>query len=256
MKYQIKYNPLAFSLTLLSMATCAFAATPPAKEVPIETFLAPSYGFEEKNDIQAVLYGVLPNSCYSLSEYRVETNLEKNEITIYQYANKVENGICANEATLPPHMSMAIPFTKEVSFGRLAKGDYTFLYRKAAGDFGSRIISVASNVTPSPDTLPYAAVLNTMVSSVQTASADVEATITGVLNSSCTELDDEVQILKEGDVFVLLPTVKLKPNVICSQVLTPFEKKVNLGKVKAGRYLLHTRSMNGQAVNRIFEINS
>jgi len=67
-------------------------------------------------------------------------------------------------------------------------------------------------------------------------------------------LNEDIQTTKVGDVFVVLPGVKVAQNVMCLFVLTPFERKVSIGPVSAGRYLLHVRSLNGNAVNRMFSV--
>jgi len=223
-------------------------------EIPVETLLAPSHGFEEKNNIQVVLYGVLPNACYTLGGNKTDMDLVKKTVLVHQYATRDRSGICAEDSSLPLHMSMVIPFTAEVSVGHLGVGDFSFQFEKPRGEKGIRALNVAPNVTLTVDSLPYAVVSGMSVPDIVNGIDEVRVNVEGVLTSTCTDLDDEVKVLKESDVFVLLPTVRVKHNVLCTQALVPFRKEVNLGRAMPGRYLIHTRSMNGKSVNRLVEV--
>jgi hypothetical protein len=97
-------------------------------------------------------------------------------------------------------------------------------------------------------------VTNTTLADVFGGREDVIFDLTGTLNSTCTELDDQVEVVRQDDVYVVLPVMKVKPDVVCAQVLVPFSKKVDLGRLAPGEYLLHVRSMNGSSVNRVFTV--
>ena len=223
-------------------------------EIPVKALLTPAVGFEEKNNIEIVLYGALPNGCYSLAEYTVEKETS-DTIRIRQYAVHETTGMCAEETTLPIQTQMVIPFVQEISVGRLPVGEYKFLFTQLNTGEQVRTMSVAKNVTPTVDSLPYAAVSNVQSPDVINGLDHVVATVTGVLNSTCSKLNDNVRVLRENDVYVLLPTIRVEKHVLCAQVLIPFEKKVDLGPAKQpGIYLIHTRSMNGKAVNKVINV--
>ena len=84
-------------------------------EIPVEKLLMPAVGFEEKNEIQAVLYGHLPNACYTLGGYSIRKMSDGKTIQVRQYAMKDTTGICAEEALLPDHLRLSVPFTAELS---------------------------------------------------------------------------------------------------------------------------------------------
>ena len=223
-------------------------------KVPVEALLAPSVGYEAKNNIQVVLYGVLPNSCYTLDGTSIERDSAKNSLKVTQYAFRDRKGVCAQDATLPPHMASISPFTNVVNVGRLAVGDFLFTFDVVGGKEAERVINVASDVTPTVDSMPYATISNAAVPDVINGTQNLEVTVQGVLTSTCDDLNEEVKIMKEQDVFVVLPTVKQKLNIFCAQVLIPFEKKINLGKAAPGLYLVHTRSKNGQSLNHVVQV--
>jgi hypothetical protein len=239
-------------LRLISSAQAADPALG-AIEVPVEALLTPSLGFEEKNTIQVVLYGVLPNTCYTLADTTTE-KVADHVIRVRQFALHDTSGVCADESSLPIHMKMIVPFTQEVSVGLLPAGDYRFVYNKR-GDAGSfRAMHVSKNVTPTTDTLPYAAVSEIQARDIVSSRDHLVVTIGGVLNSTCTSLDREIRLLPEDDVMVILPTIKVREGVICTQMLVPFQRRIDLGPLPPGVRLIHVRSMNGKAVNKVVNV--
>lgn len=224
-------------------------------EIPVKALLAPQYGFEQKNNIDVVLYGSLPNGCYTLADTQIEKIGDGHTISVRQFANRDSSGICAlngsGDSGLPEHMRLVVPFTNDISIGQLDVGDYNFLYTLENGAVGTRPLQVAKNITSTPDTLPYAATMAAEAPIVLNVNDDLRVTISGVLNSSCTKLNEDVQVMNENDVFVLLPTVHVETGVMCAQVMIPFQKEVNLGKSQPGYHLVQIRSMNGKAVNKV-----
>jgi hypothetical protein len=222
-------------------------------EIPVKALRTPFSGYEEKNAIQAVLFGVLPNSCYSLGHYQEERNNDNHTIKVRQFAIKQTSGVCADEARLPEYLKMTIPFTKEIQVGKLPSGDYKFVFNLESGRQGTRVMNVSPNKTLKVDSLPYAHVSNISVPDLVDGKDDVQVVISGVLNASCIRLN-HVSVENQEDVSILKPTVSIVPGVVCAQVLIPFERQVNLGKVDPGIHLIHARSMNGVAVNKVVQV--
>jgi hypothetical protein len=223
-------------------------------EIPVKALLSPYTGYEEKNIVEAVLYGTLPSSCYTLGHYQTEQNDSNHTIKVSQFATKQISGVCADEASMPEHLKMLVPFTSEVHVGQLPAGDYKFIFNRIAGKQGIRMMNVAPNQSLTVDTLPYALVSSISAPDVVNGRNDVQVKISGVLNSSCIKLDEKIQVLSQDDVSVILPTVSIKSGVVCAQALIPFEKQVNLGKADLGVHLIQSRSMNGKAVNKVVQI--
>jgi hypothetical protein len=67
-------------------------------------------------------------------------------------------------------------------------------------------------------------------------------------------VDSDVKIMRQDDVLVLLPTISVRSDVVCAQMIVPFEKEVDLGPITPGIRLIHTRSMNGKAVNKVVNV--
>lgn len=226
-------------------------------EVPVEALLAPSEGYDDNDNVQVVLHGLLPNVCYTLGKYEVipaHSGDDGGKMRIKQYAIRNTESICAEGAMLPPHLNMAVPFVTEISLGQLPAGNYHFEYLRADSGTGLRALNISSAPVPTVDSLPYAAVTNLISQDVIGAGEELSVTLTGVLNSTCTELDPEVSYRKLEDVYIILPTIRVKPGVLCAQILIPFEVPLKLGRPEVGHYLVHARSMNGKSVNRVIEV--
>ena len=148
-------------------------------------------------------------------------------------------------------MRMLVPFTSEFSIGHLTAGDYRLSFTSETSGVQTRQLNISKNISPGVDSLPYAAVSSADAHDVFNGRDTIKVRISGVLNSTCTSIDDKVRILDEGDVFVLLPTIKVKHGILCAQMLTPFEKEVDLGRTTPGVHLIHVRSMNGKSVNKV-----
>jgi len=256
MVYLIKTLRIALGLALsfvLFTPNRVFASDA-VVEVQLEMALLPSVGYDDNDNVQIVLHGMIPNACYSLAMTEVEKDESKKTIRIRQFASYSENGICAQQRDLPPHMLMAIPFTNEVSLGQLSSGQYQIEYLKNSNRIGERNLLIAKAPEPTIDNVPYAAVTNASISDVVTEGAPLLVTLSGVLNSTCVELNDNIEVKKEGDVFVVLPVLRVLPVDFCTQQITPFEKVISLGTASKGKYLIHVRSMNGKSVNRVLTV--
>jgi hypothetical protein len=248
---------LALGLISLSPAIADSPGGPDTTrvEVPVLALLTPSYGYEEKNNIEVILWGKLPNQCYTLSQSDVARADGSSTLWLRQYAIHDTSGVCADESTMPDHMKVPVQYTVDVSVGHLAAGTYTFQYADSAAKVQSRTMQVAPNVTPTVDTLPYAAVTAAIAPDVLNGAKHLKVRVTGVLNSTCTKLDPNIKILRENDVFVLMPTISVIPGATCGEIMDPFGQDVDLGTTFPGPHLIHVRSMNGKSVNKVVLIS-
>ncbi|MEO5969084.1 MAG: hypothetical protein ABIQ95_04085 [Bdellovibrionia bacterium] len=223
-------------------------------EVPVKALLAPSVGYEERNNVEVVLYGTLPNTCYTLGRYEVER--ANQTLRVHQFAYRQIGGVCADESKvpLPLHLKMIVPFTNEVFAGSLPAGDYKFTFLEEGGTLGSRDLTVAPNQVPMGDTFPYASLSNAHAPDLVSSNDEIHVVLSGVLNSTCTKLNPDIRVVNDSDVFIVMPTITVRQGVVCTAVLTPFEVTVNLGKTFPGIHLIHARSMNGKAVSRVVQV--
>lgn len=252
----MKSRNLAFTvatIALLSGANPALATSDRMErvEVPVGRVFVPPQGYDDNDNIEIVVDGYLPNNCYRIDKTEIHRTSDRG-FSVQQFAVVNRDGICANADRLPPTFNQIVPFTIEASIGRLRSGNYQVKFSRGAGSAGTRQFRVDRATSANIDSLPYAAVSNAYVGDIVRGDVGVQAVISGVLTSSCMELNEEVVVKQVQDVLIVLPTVKAMPDKLCQFMIRPFERIVNLGAVDEGRYLVHVRSMNGKAVNRAF----
>ncbi len=222
------------------------------EEIALDSLFAPYQGFDDNDQVVVVVHGTLPNACFSLADGNAELQGDGKTIEVHQYAIRRIDGICAEGSDLPPHLQMTVPFTQEIQVGRLSSSNYGIQFLSSeTGKTEIRKLFIDRAAATTIDSMPYAVISNASISDVVLTSQEAVVTLSGVLNSSCISLNPEVKIERDRDVIVLLPTVTFNSDQICTQMLVPFEHKVSLGKIPAGQYLIHVRSMNGQSVSRV-----
>lgn len=244
---------IILAVAALAPLTSSAADVSERVEIAADFVLAPTQGYDDNDNVEVVIHGSLPSGCYSLADTEI-SKTSPNNYQIKQFATLRLDGVCAQGETLPAHMTMTVPFVTVVSIGQLQAGTYSLNFKTGQNLVGQRTINVDKATRLTVDTLPYAAVTAADVTDVIPSTEDVEVSLSGVLNSTCSTLDQDVKVEKQGDVFVVLPTIKVKPGVQCLQVRMPFRKVINLGKQQSGHYLVHVRSMSGRSVNRVIEI--
>lgn len=243
------------AILALTGGLCSAQAAPSPRtdriEVPVGRVFAPPQGYDDNDNIEVVIDGYLPNNCYRIDKTEI-LRVAENGFSVRQYAVVDREGICASSGNLPPSFSNIVPFTIEASLGQLKSGNYQVTFSRGGASAATRSFRVDRAASASVDSLPYAAVSNAYVGDIVRGDAGVQAMVSGVLTSSCSELNEEIIVRRIDDVVMVLPTVKTKPGMMCQFMLRPFERMVDLGKLEEGRYLVHVRSMNGKAVNRTF----
>jgi len=250
-----------FTLALASLSMGSFASTVSVNEaqltrvleIPLEHVFVARAGFDDNDNVQAVVEGMLPNSCYALGNTEFSIVPGSNKLVITQKAIHDESGVCANEDTLPPSLKQGIPFWRELNIGVLDIGTYRIIYSSENG-VSSRDFSVEAAPTTNVDSLRYAIVTNAFApEGMTTAQDEIEFRVTGYLTSSCAELSSETRVEKVDDIYVFLPSVKVSED-ICMPANKPFYKVIRVPTPKAGRYLLHVRSQAGQSRNSPFRV--
>lgn len=113
------------TLAFFGFLTSANAQNLTAKEVAVSVNDAyiPS-GFDSKSESYVVVNGLFPNTCYSMSEPRIDhKSATEHEI---QTMAKVKPGIC---------IRVFVPFNKEITLGYLATGKHTVRFLADDGTY-------------------------------------------------------------------------------------------------------------------------
>ncbi len=246
---------LAFVSFGLGFNAMAEVPTTQRVEVLIGNIFVPTVGYEEKNDIEVTLDGYLPNACYQLANAVVKAGATPNTFVVHQYADLRMDGVCAHPDTIPVQMRDYVPYTHNLSLGRLNVGSYKVAFNLNTGPERLSSFTVAPSSTMAVDDYPYAPVSAVNMADMVNGANNVSVNLVGTLANSC-QYVQTVKVLPEPQDYtiVVLPILGFRTGVKCAQIVLPFEYKVNLGRLGEGRYLLHVRSMNGQAVTRVFSV--
>ena len=224
-------------------------------EVPINKVFIAKTGFDDNDSVEAVIDGVLPNTCYAVENQTLRFDKITNTFEIKQYAIRLGSGTC-KEGSSPgnPEFMTPIPYSQTLSLGRLKRGDYQIQFINEAGENRIRHFGVAVAPVPSVDDALYAYVSTVQVLDMHNINENVVAQVSGILNNSCYELGP-VTFERLDDVVVILPTIVVTKSDACLMMTRNFTLKVNLGRMPTeDRYLIHVRSMHGKSVNHVFTV--
>lgn len=227
-----------FGLGLLSHNSFG---SPPKSEViePVGVFLP--QGFDDNDNAQIIIHGVLPNSCYRAGPVSRFVDRVNRQITLrataYVYAN-------------PNCQPVSSTYTSVIDLGLLTRGDYQVKIETAGGDQLNRgILPVEHSTTSRPDNFLYAWVQEARTSASE---GQTVLTLTGRLGNGCYRLSEVKVFNREAArVVEVLPIAERVEGVACDSGPVSFETQVVLAPQWSGATLVHVRSLSGQSVNRV-----
>jgi hypothetical protein len=212
----------------------------PAKvSVPLLGAYIPG-GFDSNDRTQLVVEGYFPNTCYRVGPYEKKLDNQSQELTIRQMAYKYK-GQC---------LFMLVPFTQTVQVGLLKASTYKVKDADSGKDLGALPVQVAKN--SSPDDFLYASVTDAYVGVVDGNKKAI--ILQGDLPGDCWAVKEKRVILDGKNVIAVLPIIEKIRENNCNEYRIPFVTTAELPAAPAGRYLLHVRSLNGLAVNKIVDL--
>ncbi len=245
----MKFKTLALSKTLfvvvslLGIASLVQASTPLPKpqRVAIHSkhfFMPP--GFDDNDNAQLILHGMLPNTCYKAAQAKVEIDETQKRIVITPQAFFYPGCWC---------LQVLVPFTQTVDLGVLQLGDYTVVELDERGTGLTRgVLPVAPARSGAPDDFLYAPIKAARFD--RTAQTLI---LSGQL-SSCMRLKEVKVLARVPNLIEVLPIVEEDGSGNCSGASKDFEQGVSLPALETGTTLIHIRSLNGQSINLIEEI--
>ena len=142
-----------------------------------------------------------------------------------------------------------VPFSKVVELGILSKGDWTL---KSPG-LSDSVLQIVEATSAGPDDFLYAPLEGVTVM-VRPDKQKITATLSGRFTNSCL-MWETIRVIDSGDTIQLLPITRMQNRSDCKVRETSFDDViVTIPWRGPGRYLLHSRSLNGQAVNTMFTV--
>lgn len=228
---------LAFLLSVGAVASADFSPRP--VQAVFDKIYAPD-GFDSNDLVQVVAEGHFPDSCYRLADAKVEVDLANHDILLRPSALKY-GGMC---------LQVIVPFHRVINIGLMPVGQYKIVQAVHGAPLGEMTIRPAQS--REPDDFLYAPISQAVL---QNVSGKAFVMISGVFPSSCFSMQ-EVRVKVEDDLIVVQPIANFAASRDCKSGKFPFENTVAVPEVvSGGRYLLHVRSMNGQAVNSLVDFN-
>lgn len=197
-------------------------------------------GFDSNDNVQFVGEGRFRNTCYRPAPGSLKIDEATKTITVgpvaYEYS-----GFC---------LQLILPFQRVIDVGILKPGIWRVVEGVPPSVTMLGEIQIARALTESADDYLYAPISQAYF---QQQAGWSSVLLSGEFASNCLKLDS-VKVIIQKEVIVLQPIAKLEPFLKCVEHTTHFSKRVSLPNLKPGRYLLHVRSMNGNAINSLVNV--
>lgn len=193
-------------------------------------------GFDSNDHVQFVGEGTFKNSCYRPAATTVAVDNASKTIKVGPVAYEY-NGLC---------LQVILPFERVVDVGVLPAG----LWQVVLTD-GKKLgeIEVKPTLSPEPDDFLYAPISQAYV---RQSGSRTNLYLNGSFPNECMSIQD-VKITITEDAIMVQPIAVMAEGA-CTGAPKSFTKLVKLPAVKAGRYLLHVRSINGNAINTLIDV--
>jgi hypothetical protein len=224
---------------LLFHSAPSFAETGPVKVPALFSKIFVPGGFDSNDHVQIVGEGMFKNTCYRHADTTVTVDEASRRISLgpvaYEYA-----GLC---------LQVILPFERVIDVGILKTGKWEIVQGTSLEKLGE--INIRASITDDADDYLYAPVSQAFF---QQKGAVSEVLLAGEFTSDCLSID-QVKVTIEPDVIVLQPIAKVESRPNCKSGRFAFSKVVPIDLIPKGRYLLHVRSMNGNAINSLVNVN-
>ncbi len=195
-------------------------------------------GFDDNDQVMAVLDGYLPSSCYKLDHVKTTVDQAKKTVRVQQYA-RVYPGPC---------LLMLVPYTSEATVGLLPSGEYKVVTNRGNT---TRDLSVDHSSNVGPDDYLYVPVEQTHIE--RQSDGSLKVVLEGRFTSNCMSFK-EIKVTYSGSTIEVLPIMDVQDHAGCQAQEIAFRQERTLSALQPGRYLLHVRSLNGHAVNTVFSV--
>ena len=223
-----------------AFAFSVFAAGPTASNVSLDKAFVP-VGFDDNDRVEITIEGKLASTCYKVGEAQVRVDEHTQQVTVKQEVLQY-GGICLN---------LGIPFTHTVSLGIVPAGEYSILDATSGQSLGKLSVAIAKST--SADDFLYASVTDANVTTDE--SNQKTLVLTGTFPDKCMTIKD-TKFHYTKDAIVVQPIAdRVEDPKGCPEGRYPFTKTYALSSGLRGVALLHIRVMNGQAINKMVDLD-
>ena len=234
MKKQFLVTAAAVMAILSNLpANSAVFGRPELVLAPIQRTFIPQ-GFDSNDNSQVIVVGAYPNSCYQVghTQYWIDRANKKIDVEVTTY--KTAGQFC---------LQVYVPFQQEISVGVLDPGQYTITVNQDSK--ATRVMNVREAVTINPDNYIYAPVTQAIRVGPR------EFMLRGTFHSNCLNMDEVKVQYEEGEVISVLPMAKYDGSCFETGQARAWEARFSVRNELSGDYLMHIRSLNGDAVNTV-----
>ena len=228
-------------------------------EIALSDIFVISSGFDDNDNVQIVLDGSFENLCQELGESRFSIKRDERLIEVTQFAQNKDIPDCQNDLQRQSSQNVQwrVPFSKVLDLGELEAGNYKVVFKASSGEKQQRFFSVEVAYTTTADNYFYAPISGLFVPELVFEGSQTSLVLSGIIGTSCFELfENDVQISQTKNTIVILPVMKRIAGENCHAIMRPIHLVLELGNLKTGRYLIHVRSMTGQALNKVFTVTT
>ncbi|MBP6218096.1 MAG: hypothetical protein KA436_05885 [Oligoflexales bacterium] len=203
-------------------------------------------GFDDNDNIEFVLAGFLPDTCYRAGQARYSLDEARKvisiEATAFDYTHS--DRVCLQVLT---------PFMFKVGVGLLEIGDYAVTLKSSDGS-SQRVetLHVAKSTSRAPDDFLYAPVVN--ASAKQLGSEKIKIDLEGTYPSmfrGCMVMKEVKTITDQSGIVVVQPIAEVVDDNRCLDQQKDFKVSTETAFKIEGSTLLHVRVSNGLSVNRV-----
>lgn len=209
-------------------------------------------GFDDNDNVELIIHGHFPNSCYRTGAAIAQVDDESKEITIqaksYFYANAEE---C---------VEMTNPFTQSIRLGTLTAGSYKIVVQNDSSTYPN--LEVAHSAVLAPDEYLYAPVDFVNLVPTQDGPHSYMMSVAGnlpKLPDGCLRIKELKTHFSPANVLIVLPIMQKLSQEECRsggfapQDSSRFELNKSIQFENPGHYLIHVRSISGESRNLVFE---
>lgn len=229
---------VALILAVLAIAPASEARDPQFKPALFKKIYVPG-GYDSNDHVQVVGEGTFPGTCYRPANVEVRIDRPQKRIFVSPAAYEYP-GDCA---------SASLPFHRTVEVGVLAAGSWQVLQEANGSKLGE--INVRPALVETADDFEYAPVTQAFFRQEPNA---LQVLLTGNFISNCSQLVD-LQLTIEPEVLVVQPIAKTEVRNGCMSGEFPFSSWTAIDFLQPKRYLLHVRSLNGNAINQLVDMH-
>lgn len=210
---------------------------------PVEKVFVPQ-GFDDNDNAEVVLHGHFPNSCYKTGPVKASLGADGKTIVVEAMSYYYGGVGCAQ---------VLVPFQQVASLGLMAEGTFA-IQIKGQPEVPARALEVAHARTQSPDDYLYAPV---DAASLELDGGETMLEIAGTypyMFIGCMVINEIRTSVTPDKVVVVQPITEIRDDADCADVPQSFKLTKDLGALDAAEYLIHVRTLNGNALNRLVDL--